>query len=256
MSQRSLKSCNAWGLLQISVVSFWPRHPGYCSKKLPPTWLLVVQSQVGPCILAGVISWFPFRFKGGQFPHAFHPCTSLLLQHSWHACKSFHTDGLEKSPKYHRETLKPRWHLGLAHWAVRREQTWFPLWLFMPVLSTLVLRLFWHPGSGGSACCAFSPHACVWTYTSLLVAKGPTLCLPLLSLQQALPPIKRHSTPSQPPGRTKKGLLLDKDASQVRVKPEPPTPFLLHVDVSARSYAIEDFLSNFALDFPRYFLSR
>ncbi|XP_032920268.1 cilia- and flagella-associated protein 65 isoform X1 [Catharus ustulatus] len=74
--------------------------------------------------------------------------------------------------------------------------------------------------------------------------------------KQALPPIKRHSTPSQPPGRTKKGLLLDKDASQVPVKPKHPTPLLLHVDVSARSYAIEDFLSNFALDFPRYFLSR
>lgn len=86
--------------------------------------------------------------------------------------------------------------------------------------------------------------------------KGPTICLPLLSLQQALPPIKRHSTPSQPPGRTKKGLLSDKDASQVPVKPKHPTPLLLHVDVSARSYAIEDFLSNFALDFPRYFLSR
>ncbi|XP_062354395.1 cilia- and flagella-associated protein 65 [Cinclus cinclus] len=73
---------------------------------------------------------------------------------------------------------------------------------------------------------------------------------------KVLRPIKSHTTPSQPPGHTKKGLLLDKDASQVWVKPEPPTPLLLHVDVSARSYAIEDFLSNFALDFPRYFLSR
>ncbi|NXX36820.1 CFA65 protein, partial [Nicator chloris] len=84
----------------------------------------------------------------------------------------------------------------------------------------------------------------------------PTICLPFLYLQQTLPPIKSHPTPSQPPGHTEKGLLLDKDASQVRVKPEPPTPLLLHLDVSARSYAIEDFLSNFALDFPRYFLSR
>ncbi|KAM7049548.1 cilia- and flagella-associated protein 65 isoform 2-T2 [Acridotheres tristis] len=73
---------------------------------------------------------------------------------------------------------------------------------------------------------------------------------------KALPSIKSHSTPSQLPGHTKKGMLLDKDASQLWVKPEPPTPLLLHVDVSARSYAIEDFLSNFALDFPRYFLSR
>ncbi|NXA83497.1 CFA65 protein, partial [Thryothorus ludovicianus] len=73
---------------------------------------------------------------------------------------------------------------------------------------------------------------------------------------KTLPPIKSHPTASKPPGHIERGLLLDKDASQAWVKPEPPTPLLLHVDVSARSYAIEDFLSNFALDFPRYFLSR
>ncbi|NXM21691.1 CFA65 protein, partial [Ploceus nigricollis] len=72
---------------------------------------------------------------------------------------------------------------------------------------------------------------------------------------KTLPAIKSHPTPSQPPRHIERGLL-DKDASQVRVKPEPPIPLSLHLDVSARSYAIEDFLSNFALDFPRYFLSR
>ncbi|NXS28662.1 CFA65 protein, partial [Pomatostomus ruficeps] len=72
---------------------------------------------------------------------------------------------------------------------------------------------------------------------------------------KTLPPIKSHPTPSQPPGHLERGQLLGKDASQVWVKPEPPKPLLLHLDVSARSYAIEDFLSNFALDFPRYFLS-
>ncbi|NXP58478.1 CFA65 protein, partial [Chloropsis cyanopogon] len=82
----------------------------------------------------------------------------------------------------------------------------------------------------------------------------PTICLPFLSLQQTLHTIKSHPAPSQPPGHLERGLLLDKDASQV--KPEPPTSLLLHVVVSARSYAIEDFLSNFALDFPRYFLPR
>ncbi|NWZ42293.1 CFA65 protein, partial [Brachypodius atriceps] len=71
-----------------------------------------------------------------------------------------------------------------------------------------------------------------------------------------LPPIKSRPTPSQPPGHTERGLLLDKDTSQVWVKPEPPMPLLLHLDVSARSYAIEEFLSNFALDFPRYFFSQ
>ncbi|XP_039553133.1 cilia- and flagella-associated protein 65 isoform X1 [Passer montanus] len=69
---------------------------------------------------------------------------------------------------------------------------------------------------------------------------------------KTLPPIKSHPPSSQPPGHTER----DKDASQVWVKPEPPTPMSLHLDVSARSYAIEDFLSNFALDFPRFFLSR
>ncbi|NXO99320.1 CFA65 protein, partial [Certhia brachydactyla] len=78
----------------------------------------------------------------------------------------------------------------------------------------------------------------------------------LTSPSVTLPPIKSHPTPSQPPGPIERRLLLDKDASQVWVKPEPPTPLLLHLDVSARSYAIEDFLSNFALDFHRYFLSR
>ncbi|NWI79764.1 CFA65 protein, partial [Dryoscopus gambensis] len=73
---------------------------------------------------------------------------------------------------------------------------------------------------------------------------------------KTLPPIKSHPTPSQPPGHLERGLLLGKDASQVWVKPEPPKPFTLHLDVSARSYTIEDFLSNFALDFPRYFLPR
>ncbi|NXB41086.1 CFA65 protein, partial [Eulacestoma nigropectus] len=73
---------------------------------------------------------------------------------------------------------------------------------------------------------------------------------------KTLPPIKSHPTPSQPPGHLERGLLLGKDASQAWVKPEPPKPLTLHLDVSARSYTIEDFLSNFALDIPRYFLSR
>ncbi|NXE41656.1 CFA65 protein, partial [Ptilorrhoa leucosticta] len=84
----------------------------------------------------------------------------------------------------------------------------------------------------------------------------PTICLPFLSLQQTLPPITSHPTPSQPPGHLETGLLLDKDTGQVWVKPEPPKPLILHLDVSARSYAIEDFLSNFALDLPRYYIAQ
>uniref|UniRef100_A0A8C3Q4C3 CFA65 protein n=1 Tax=Geospiza parvula TaxID=87175 RepID=A0A8C3Q4C3_GEOPR len=77
-----------------------------------------------------------------------------------------------------------------------------------------------------------------------------------LTSPSTLPPIKSQPTPCQPPGCIERGLPLDKDASQVWVKPELPPPLSLHLDVSARSYAIEDFLSNFALDFPRFFLSR
>ncbi|XP_064574963.1 cilia- and flagella-associated protein 65 isoform X5 [Zonotrichia leucophrys gambelii] len=79
---------------------------------------------------------------------------------------------------------------------------------------------------------------------------------PVMRKYKTLPPIKSQPPPSQPPGYTERRLPSDKDASQVWVKPEPPTPLSLHLDVSARSFAIEDFLSNFALDFPRYFLSR
>ncbi|NXY06369.1 CFA65 protein, partial [Pteruthius melanotis] len=84
----------------------------------------------------------------------------------------------------------------------------------------------------------------------------PTICVPFLSLQQTLPPIKSHPTPSQPPGHLERGLLLGKEASQMLVKPEPPKPLALHLDVSARSYTIEDFFSTFTLDFPRYFFAQ
>ncbi|NXM70139.1 CFA65 protein, partial [Serilophus lunatus] len=72
---------------------------------------------------------------------------------------------------------------------------------------------------------------------------------------KTLPPIKSHPMPSQPPGCPKRRLLLGKDGSQVWVKPEHPKPMFLHLDVSARSHSIEDFLSNFTSEFPKYFLS-
>ncbi|NWU60823.1 CFA65 protein, partial [Pterocles burchelli] len=79
---------------------------------------------------------------------------------------------------------------------------------------------------------------------------------PFLSLQQTLPPIKNHPTPNPPAGHFQRRLLLDKEASQVWVKPEPPKPVLLHLGVTARSYSIEDFFSTFTSEFPKYFLSR
>ncbi|NXS88297.1 CFA65 protein, partial [Erpornis zantholeuca] len=71
---------------------------------------------------------------------------------------------------------------------------------------------------------------------------------------KTLPPIKSHPTASQPRGHL--WLLLGKDTSQAWVKPEPPKPLNLHLDMSARSYTTEDFISTFTSDFPRYFLSR
>ncbi|PKU48418.1 hypothetical protein llap_1326 [Limosa lapponica baueri] len=71
-----------------------------------------------------------------------------------------------------------------------------------------------------------------------------------------LPPIKNRPMPNQLAGHFERRLLLDKEASLVWVKPEPPKPILLHLGVTARSYSIEDFFSNFTLESPKYFLSR
>ncbi|KAM6259969.1 cilia- and flagella-associated protein 65 isoform 4-T4 [Spheniscus humboldti] len=73
---------------------------------------------------------------------------------------------------------------------------------------------------------------------------------------KTLPPIKNHPMPNLPAGHFQRRLLLDKEASRVWVKPEPPKPILLHLGVTARSYSIEDFYSNFTSEFPKYFLSR
>lgn len=102
----------------------------------------------------------------------------------------------------------------------------------------------------------FSSHTCAHTYTSLPVAKGTTKYLLFLSLQQTLPPIKNHPMPNLPAGHFQRRLLLDKEASRVWVRPEPPKPMFLHLGVTARSYSVEDFFSNFTSEFPKYFLSR
>ncbi|NWI54385.1 CFA65 protein, partial [Calyptomena viridis] len=94
------------------------------------------------------------------------------------------------------------------------------------------------------------------TEKDLGTKKKPINSIPAVFFSpQTLPPVKSHLMPSQPPGHSKRRLLLGKDASRVWVKPEHPKPMLLHLDVSARSHAIEDFLSSFASEFPKYFLS-
>ncbi|NWU94723.1 CFA65 protein, partial [Upupa epops] len=72
---------------------------------------------------------------------------------------------------------------------------------------------------------------------------------------KTLPPIKNHPMPNLLAGHLGRRLLLNKEASHVWVKPEPPKPILLHLGVIARSYTIEDFFSNFTSEFPKYFLS-
>lgn len=101
-----------------------------------------------------------------------------------------------------------------------------------------------------------SSHVSAHTYTNLAVAREATKYLPFLSLQQTLPPIKNHPMPNLPAEHFQRRLLLDKEASRVWVKPEPPKPILLHLGVTARSYSVEDFFSNFTSEFPKYFLSR
>ncbi|KAM9235259.1 cilia- and flagella-associated protein 65 [Leptosomus discolor] len=73
---------------------------------------------------------------------------------------------------------------------------------------------------------------------------------------KTLPPIKNHPMPNLPAGHFQRRLLLNKEANRVWVKPEPPKPILLHLGVTARSYSIEEFFSNFTSEFPKYFLSR
>ncbi|XP_066855446.1 cilia- and flagella-associated protein 65 isoform X1 [Anser cygnoides] len=73
---------------------------------------------------------------------------------------------------------------------------------------------------------------------------------------KTLPPIKNHPVPNLPAGHLERRLLLDKEASGVWVKPEPPKPILLHLAVTARSHSTEDFFRNFPSEFPKYFLPR
>ncbi|XP_071896784.1 cilia- and flagella-associated protein 65 isoform X2 [Anas platyrhynchos] len=71
---------------------------------------------------------------------------------------------------------------------------------------------------------------------------------------KTLPPIRNHPVPNLPAGHLDRRLLLDKEASWVWVKPEPPKPILLHLAVTARSHSTEDFFRNFPSEFPKYFL--
>ncbi|NXF92889.1 CFA65 protein, partial [Eubucco bourcierii] len=85
--------------------------------------------------------------------------------------------------------------------------------------------------------------------------KSPT-GVTVIRKYKTLPPIKIQPIPNLPAGHFERRLLLDRKFSRVCIKPEPPKPMLLHLVVTARSYSIEDFFSNFASEFPKYFFSR
>ncbi|OXB77111.1 UNVERIFIED_CONTAM: hypothetical protein H355_007758 [Colinus virginianus] len=87
-------------------------------------------------------------------------------------------------------------------------------------------------------------------------AETEDLCEPSVVVRKykTLPPIKNHPVTKLPAGHSCRRLLSDKEASHVWVKPEPPRPILLHLDVTARSHSTEDFFSNFSSEFHKYFL--
>uniref|UniRef100_A0A8C3S3X0 Coiled-coil domain containing 108 n=1 Tax=Chelydra serpentina TaxID=8475 RepID=A0A8C3S3X0_CHESE len=71
---------------------------------------------------------------------------------------------------------------------------------------------------------------------------------------RTLPPIKNFSAPNPPVSRSQRRHLMDKEASRLWAKPEPPKSHLLHLGVTARSHSMDDFLSNFCSELPKYFL--
>ncbi|NXI43348.1 CFA65 protein, partial [Galbula dea] len=83
--------------------------------------------------------------------------------------------------------------------------------------------------------------------------KKPESPAAVIRKYKTLPPIKTHAMPNLPARHFDRRLLLNKEASQVWVKPKPPKPIVLHLDVTARSYSMEDFFSNFISEFPKYF---
>ncbi|XP_048724611.1 cilia- and flagella-associated protein 65 isoform X4 [Caretta caretta] len=73
---------------------------------------------------------------------------------------------------------------------------------------------------------------------------------------KTLPPIKNLPAPSPPVSHSQRRHLMDKEASRLWAKPEPPKSHLLHLGVTARSHSMDDFLSNFCSELPKYFLCR
>ncbi|XP_074857085.1 cilia- and flagella-associated protein 65 [Carettochelys insculpta] len=71
---------------------------------------------------------------------------------------------------------------------------------------------------------------------------------------QTLPPIKNLPASNPPVSRCQRRHLMDKGASRLWAKAEPPTSHLLHLAATARSHSMDDFLGNFSSELPRHFL--
>ncbi|XP_053554126.1 cilia- and flagella-associated protein 65 [Bombina bombina] len=73
---------------------------------------------------------------------------------------------------------------------------------------------------------------------------------------KTLPPIKNVVAPNPPASRNRESRKAEKEAQRIWKKPESPTPYQLHLSVTARSHHIPDFLNHFDNDFQRHFLNR
>ncbi|KYO24080.1 coiled-coil domain-containing protein 108 isoform A [Alligator mississippiensis] len=73
---------------------------------------------------------------------------------------------------------------------------------------------------------------------------------------KTLPPIETLRAPHPPASRSQRGHPRSQGADVWWARPEPPQPLLLHLGMTARFHAIDDFLASFSDDFPKHFLCR
>ncbi|XP_038610152.1 cilia- and flagella-associated protein 65 [Tachyglossus aculeatus] len=74
-------------------------------------------------------------------------------------------------------------------------------------------------------------------------------------IYKTLPPIKNQRPSFQPASRSRGKGRREPKKEGFWVCPEPPEPFLLHLSLTARSHATDDFLAAFYPDLQHHFLS-
>ncbi|XP_066477298.1 cilia- and flagella-associated protein 65 [Tiliqua scincoides] len=92
-----------------------------------------------------------------------------------------------------------------------------------------------------------------WTSDSLESTRSPQVPTNIKKYK-TLPPIKNICVPHPPASRSQRRQIRSKETNRLWARPEPPRPFLMHMGVTARSHAIDDFLSSFSDDLPQHFL--